>query len=100
MVHVEVLYFDGCPSWHRAWSELGAAIVEAGVDAEVRLRSVEGVANGDLTGFGGSPTILIEGRDLEGFAGPPVWACRRYVGNEGRGWPSREQIRDAVDRLG
>lgn len=98
MTEIVVLYFDGCPSWQRAWSEPGVAIAKAGVDASVRLRNVQGVSDQLLRGFGGSPTMRIDGRDLEGYEGLPLRACRRYVGNDGRGWPSQSQLQEALRR--
>lgn len=96
MIQIELLYFDGCPSWQRAWSELSVAIAETGVDAQVRLRNTETLSGEQLQGFGGSPTVRIDGRDLEGYEGPPVHACRRYSHNEGRGWPSQTRLQDAL----
>lgn len=100
MITIELLYFDGCPSWEHAWTELGRAITETGIDATVRLRHLEGVPEHERTGFAGSPTLRIDGRDLEGYDGPAVLACRRYNENAGRGWPSltllQERLRTAA----
>ena len=96
MVVIELLYFDGCPSWERAWSELGRAIVATGVDATVRLHDIAGLDPSDLSGFAGSPTLRVDGRDLEGYDGPALNACRRYEGNEGRGWPTAALLRERL----
>lgn len=96
MTKIELLYFEGCPSWQSAWSELGWAVVETGAAASVRLLDIATLPESDRSGFAGSPTIRIDGRDLEGYDGPPVLACRRYAHNEGRGWPTREQLRNAL----
>jgi hypothetical protein len=99
---VELLYFDGCPSWRHAWAVLGDALARTGSAAEVRLRHIDTVPDGESVGFAGSPTLRFDGRDLEGYDGPAVMACRTYRGNEGRGWPSLEQVVGALtpsDRL-
>lgn len=96
MVHIELLYFGDCPSLQHAWKGIGAAIAEAGVDANVRLRNIDGLPDEQLEGFGGSPTVRIDGRDLESYDGPPVLACRLYPCNQGRGWPSQEQLQEAL----
>lgn len=99
MVQIELLYFDGCPSWRRAWSELGIAIAEAGTSASVRLRNISGLSEEQLQGFRGSPTVRIDGRDLEAYEGPPLLACRWYhTSNEGRGWPSQARLQEALRR--
>lgn len=96
MVVIELLYIDGCPSWERAWSELGRAVVTTGVDATVRLRDIERVSPAELPGFAGSPTVRVDGNDLEGYDGPALIACRRYEGNEGRGWPTAALLRERL----
>ncbi len=88
MISIEVLYFDGCPSWERAWVDLGLALAKTGIDATVRLRNIEALSAPELSGFAGSPTVRIDGLDLEAYDGPAILACRRYEDNGGRGWPS------------
>ncbi|MEX2501469.1 MAG: hypothetical protein WD336_03755 [Trueperaceae bacterium] len=97
MTTIELLYFDGCPSWEHAWDELGRALAHTGVDAAVHLRNVETLPDAERTGFAGSPTIRIDGVDLEGYDGPAVMACRRYQDNDGRGWPSAALLRERLD---
>lgn len=99
-MEIEILYFDDCPSWERAWRELGRALVDSGLDADVRLRNIDTLDENEKRGFAGSPTLRIDGRDLEGYDGPPVMACRRYERNDGRGWPTAEQIRTALEAAG
>jgi len=96
MTRIELLYFDGCPSWRRAWNDLGTALVETGVVAEVRLRDVMAMSEEERRGFAGSPTIRVDGIDLEGYDGPGILACRRYGENDWRGWPSRDLLRDRL----
>ena len=100
MVVIELLYFDGCPSWERVWSELGRAIVDTGACATVHLRDIERLDPAELSGFAGSPTVRIDGNDLEGYDGPARIACRRYEGNEGRGWPGRKRTRNPCATTG
>ncbi len=96
MVEIELLYFDGCPSWERAWSDLGRVLAETGISAAVRVRDVLAEGRGPPDGFAGSPSVLVNGVDLEGVEGVSVIACRRYAENEGRGWPSTRSLRDRI----
>lgn len=93
MVHVELIYFDGCPSWRTAWSQLRQVVDDLGIEAEVHLRDVAGLSEAERWGFAGSPTLRINGRDLEDYDGPPRMACRRYLDNDGRGWPNEHLLR-------
>ncbi len=94
---VELLYFDGCPSWQRAWNDLGEVLVASAIDATVRRRNIDDLPEDQRHGFAGSPTLRINGRDLDGYDGPAVYACRRYLDNEGRGWPTPERLRRALE---
>lgn len=90
---IELLYFDGCPSWTHAWAALGQALADEGIDAIVRLRDVGTMELGELVGFAGSPTIRVDGVDLFGYSGPAVMACRRYGDAPAQGSPSVEVLR-------
>jgi len=93
MTHIDLYYFDGCPSWQQAWRDLGTVLSETGLDATVRLRDVMALDDEARRGFAGSPSIHVDGVDLEGYDGEGVMACRRYEENDGRGWPSLDLLR-------
>lgn len=97
MLTIELLYFDGCPSWQHAWNDLGQALTATHTDATVYLRNIDDLPEDQRQGFGGSPTLRINGRDLEDYDGPPVYACRRYLQNQGRGWPDPQHLRNAIE---
>lgn len=93
MINVEFLYFDGCPSCQRARDDLTRVIADLGLDARVKLVRVATQAQADALNFAGSPTIKIDGQDLEDYDGPGVFACRLYGD---KGWPSRELLADRL----
>ena len=95
---IEVLYFRGCPSWRVAWTVVGDALARTGVEATVELVDVAGLPESRLAGFAGSPTVRIDGQDLEGYEGPPLHACRRFASNGGKGWPSVEAVEEALQQ--
>jgi len=99
-VKIELYYFDGCPSWKQALENLERALREEGVAAEVETIRVESEADAQARRFIGSPTIRIDGVDLEGPQADEKgygFGCRVYVYN-GRyaPFPSVEQIRAAL----
>ena len=88
-MRVELLFWAGCPSHPAALSDLRAVLVR-----EVRT---EGDAQAE--GFVGSPTIRIDGRDVQPPAGEPVGlTCRVYRRRDGRYSPTPDpaDVRDAV----
>ncbi len=100
-MNVEVLYFEGCPTYVAAMETLRDVLSELGVDADVELVAVNTDEEAKQLQFPGSPTIRVEGRDLFPVPQPSVWAlgCRTYVTPEGlKGYPTREMIRNALAR--
>lgn len=97
-LRIDLLYFDGCPSYRRAWNDILDVLVEEKIDASVRLIAVENMDRARELRFAGSPSIKINGRDLEDYEGDGVIACRVYKENNGKGWPSKELLRDRVTR--
>lgn len=62
---VELLYFDGCPSYEWFLPRLRALVAEAGIGGEVQLRRVESPEAAVAERFLGSPTIRVDGVDVE-----------------------------------
>jgi 8-oxo-dGTP pyrophosphatase MutT (NUDIX family) len=98
---VEFLWWRECPSWHRALAMLREAMEEAGLDPDsIEAREVTTDASAEREQFVGSPTIRIDGRDLQ----PPVegeptgLSCRVYRRRDGRTspLPDSEDLRDAL----
>jgi hypothetical protein len=77
---------------------------EAGMDPEaVELRRIETEADADRAGFPGSPTIRVDGEDVEGSAGngePAGLVCRVYRRPDGRvsPLPDPDHVRAALGR--
>ena len=96
-MQIQFLYTDGCPYNGLARSALSEAIEEEGIRAyveEIYLRTAEDARR---LGFPGSPTILIDGRDVDG-GGRPNLSCREYETGDGhrQGWPDKDTIRWAL----
>ena len=97
---IEVLYWDGCPSHPEALELLQKVLDDRGVDATVELREVRTESEAQALRFPGSPTIRVEGRDVDaaGAEGRPSMTCRIYHLADGRPSPipSREQLEEAL----
>ena len=97
---IEVLFWDGCPSHPEALELLYAVLAEHGVEANVELREVRTDEEAQALRFPGSPTIRVEGRDVDasGADGRPALTCRIYHLADGRPSPipSREQLEEAL----
>ena len=62
---VELLYFDGCPNHETLLPRLRSMLADEGVEEEIELRRVESVEAAERERFLGSPTVRVDGRDVE-----------------------------------
>lgn len=94
-MNVELLYFDGCPSWQAALANLREVLGES---VQVRLVTVESAADAERLQFHGSPTLRINGQDLFPIdAADYALGCRVYHTPDGlQGWPTTAMIRQAL----
>jgi hypothetical protein len=97
---VEILYFAGCPNHAAAVDLVRAVLSEESAAAEMVEVEIKDSCMAQNVGFLGSPSIRIDGQDVERSArsaGSFGLTCRTYVA-EGRraAAPPREWIRDAV----
>lgn len=99
---IEVFYFDGCPSWERALENLEEAKRLEGVSTPVQRVLVTSSEDAKTMRFLGSPTIRIDGVDLDGPEADRrefMLGCRIYSAEGGTtGWPSVAVIRKALQR--
>jgi hypothetical protein len=97
---VELLYWDGCPSHPRALSDLRAVMLDVGLDPDsVIVREVSTDADATAEGFVGSPTIRIDGHDLQPPGDEPTGlTCRVYRRRDGRisATPDPDDLRAAL----
>ena len=82
---VELLFWDGCPSHPQALADLRAAMADVGLDADqVTVREVASDARADRERFVGSPTIRIDGVDIDDPGEEPFGlTCRVYRRRDG-----------------
>ena len=97
---IELLWFQNCPNHEAADEILAEVLGEFGLSDPVERIEVPYVEAGNRLTFPGSPTIRIEGVDVE-----PGWQpcedctprCRLYLTSDGlRGLPEKEWVRQAV----
>ena len=97
---VELLYWEGCPSYPEARELLENVLRERGLDLPIQVTHVGTREEAAALHFPGSPTIRIDGRDVDpaGADEPPALTCRIYHLPDGRvsPIPSREQLEEAL----
>jgi hypothetical protein len=93
---IEVLYFEGCPHHQAAVDRVKEVLHEESAPAEIVEINVPDEASAHAHGFLGSPTIRIDGIDVEPATRSSKEfgiACRTYLAAGARvGLPPRELI--------
>lgn len=96
---LELLYFDGCPTYREAERALREALRAEGVQVEVDLVKVDDNEDAERLRFPGSPTIRADGCDLFPTPDRSVWAlgCRTYLTPEDlKGSPRADKLRTSL----
>lgn len=91
-MRIQVLFFEGCPNYGPA-IELVRSIAP---DATIEAVEIKTQQDAERMRFLGSPTILVDGMDVEPEARTRTdfgFTCRTYGG---RGLPSRELVASAI----
>jgi hypothetical protein len=100
---IELLWWEGCPSWPEALEMLREAAREHGLDPEgIEMIEVTTDAEAERRRFAGSPTIRVGGEELQ----PPPpgepfgLTCRVYRRRDGRvsPTPDPEDLRELLRR--
>jgi hypothetical protein len=101
-VKIELLYFDGCPNHEALLPHLEQLLRSAELPVQITLRKVPDDAAAQCERFLGSPTVRVDGRDVEPGAEDRHdfgLKCRLYRTQAGlRGAPPDEWILDALTR--
>ncbi|WP_290596199.1 MULTISPECIES: DF family (seleno)protein [unclassified Archaeoglobus] len=98
-VKVRFLYFEGCPHAEPALKLLRETLKELNVQGEIEITEVKTLEDAERYNFLGSPTIQINGLDIEKRrrGERAVMGCRIY--ENGSGVPPKEMIIEAVREL-
>lgn len=96
-MRVELLYTEDDPGYMLARQRLVEVLTEDAFETPIQMIAVGSAEDAALLAFPGSPTIRIDGVDiLHADRGDIGLAPRTYP--DGSGVPSKELIRDAVER--
>ena len=97
---VEILYFEGCPNHEAARVLVERVAAELHVEAEIDVVEVADADAATELRFLGSPTVRVNGRDVEPGAderGDFTLSCRVYRGERGfSGQPDAGWVRQAL----
>jgi len=102
-MNIEILYFSDCPNYLPAVERVHEALRQERASAAIKHVQVLDAETARATRFLGSPTVRIDGIDVEPSArsgGNAGMCCRTYRGGSGHeGAPSVSLIREAIREL-
>ena len=81
MVRVDVLFFEGCPNYEPTVELARGVVADLGVEAEVNEIAVESAEAAETHRLLGSPSVRVNGRDIEPRADESsiyALSCRTY----------------------
>ncbi len=95
---IEILYFEGCPNHEPTVLLFNETVSELGIDAEINMVKVKDNDDAIDKKFVGSPSIRINGKDLEidDENEPAQYSmqCRMYsFGKDQSGIPPKELLK-------
>ena len=97
---IEILYFDGCPNHDGLEEHLRAMLAETGEAVPITSRRIESAEQAEQECFLGSPTIRVNGVDVDPAASDRDaygLMCRVYATDDGlRGTPPDNWVLDAL----
>lgn len=97
IVEITILYFEGCPNHAPAVDLVKQVVTKLGVEAEIEEVEITGPEDVAAKRFLGSPTIQVNGVDIDPDARGRTnysYSCRVYSGASGL--PPEEMIAAAL----
>ncbi len=100
MVNAELIYDGDCPNVEAARERLKSALAKGGFETRWQEWERSDAASPDYVKKYGSPTILIDGKDVGGALPGDGKSCRVYTDSDGNlsGVPSPEAIASALSK--
>ena len=98
---IELIYFDGCPSWKNGLKNLQCALEEAGLTAVIDVIEVKDNEQANQLKFLGSPSFRVDSQELwpeerETYA----LSCRVFPSSEGiKGFPTIAMLREQLKQF-
>jgi len=94
-MRIEILYVPGCPNYQPTFERLQAVLASEAVKTGIQGIAVTNDVEAKTLLFPGSPTVRVNGEDVEPHQkSVPSLACRLYENRSGI--PSEELLRTAI----
>lgn len=78
---LEFQYFEGCPNAKQTLDNLNALLDERNFFGKLKITEIKDISEAEELNFQGSPTVLIDGKDIYSEVAPSSfnYTCRVYI---------------------
>ena len=103
VVNIGILFIEGCPGLLSITDSITDIIAEDAVDADITLILIETPEDARRLQFTGSPTVRINGRDVDSnmktIKDYGLRSRHYYINGEKSDYPTKSMIRDAINKV-
>ena len=103
VVNIGVLFIEGCPGLSSITDDIKDVIAEEAVDADITLFLIETPEDARRLQFTGSPTVRINGMDIESnmqtIKDYGLRSRHYYINGKKSDYPAKSMIRDAIKKV-
>ncbi len=103
VVNIGILFIEGCPGVSSVTDNIIDIIGEETVDADITLMLIETLEDAKRLQFAGSPTVRINGRDVDSnmktINDYGLKSRHYYVNGKKMDYPSKSMIREAINKV-
>jgi hypothetical protein len=103
IVNIGIFFIEGCPGLSSITDNIKEVLAEEAVDADISLFLIETLEDAKRLQFTGSPTVRINGRDIDSnmkaIKDYGLRSRHYYANGEKLDFPSKSMIRDAIKKV-
>ena len=103
VVNIGVFFIEGCPGFSSITDDIKDVIAEEAVDADITLFLIETLEDARRLQFTGSPTVRINGMDIESnmqtIKAYGLRSRHYYINGKKSDYPAKSMIRDAIKKV-
>jgi len=103
IINIVILFIEGCPGFSSVTDNIKDIIDEEAVDTDITLMLIETLEDARRLQFTGSPTVRINGRDVDlnmkNIKDYGLRSRHYYVNGKKLNYPSKSMIRDAIKKV-
>ncbi|MHC4322287.1 MAG: DF family (seleno)protein [Planctomycetota bacterium] len=103
VVNISIFFIEGCPGISSITDDIKDIIAEEAVDADISLFVIETPEDARRLQFTGSPTVRVNGRDIEPntktIKDYGLRSRHYYINGKKSDYPTKSMIRDAIKKV-